>query len=85
MRMNLDRHAKPLKLAGLLLIILLVTYLVVHRSGKHTEPDLPLPMVTVKKPVLANMVDYVTQTGTTVHFRETEHFKAWQAAHQPNA
>jgi NAD(P)-dependent dehydrogenase (short-subunit alcohol dehydrogenase family) len=35
--------------------------------------------------ILELMSESHTQTGTTVHFRETEHFKAWQAAHQPNA
>jgi hypothetical protein len=31
--------------------------------------------------ILELMSEAHTETGTTVHFRETAHFKAWQDAH----
>ncbi|GBF57334.1 putative oxidoreductase YciK [Candidatus Phycosocius bacilliformis] len=35
--------------------------------------------------ILDLMGDGPHQTGQTIHFRQTEHFKAWQAAHGPEA
>ena len=66
-RMNFDRNSKQVKI-GIVIGILFLLYLVVHHFSKSTPPAIPLPAVIVQKPVVAEMAEYVTQTGTTVAF-----------------
>jgi RND family efflux transporter MFP subunit len=66
-RMNFDRNSKTLKLGGVVLILFLI-YLVVHHLAKKTTPTIPLPVVAIQHPVLKEMTEYVTQTGTTVAY-----------------
>lgn len=63
--MNSDKHWKHSKIAGIVIVLFLL-YLVVHHFTKPKPPGLPTPIVAVQKPVLAEMAEYVTQTGTTV-------------------
>ncbi len=65
--MNFDRNSKQVKI-GIVIGILFLLYLVVHHFSKSTPPAIPLPAVIVQKPVVAEMAEYVTQTGTTVAF-----------------
>lgn len=66
-RMNIDRQSRPAKIAALVFAVLLL-YLIVHHFSKKPPPGLPTPVVDVTQPKLAEMVEYVTQTGTTVAF-----------------
>lgn len=64
--MKFDRNSKQVKIAGKALVILFIIYLVVHHFTKDKAPTIPIPVVTVKKPVVTEMAEYITQTGTTV-------------------
>lgn len=66
-RMNFDRNSKQVKI-GIAIVLLFLLYWVMHHFSKNTAPSIPLPAVIVKKPVVAEMAEYVTQTGTTVAF-----------------
>jgi len=66
--MNFDRNSKQVKTAAKVFAVLFFIYLVVHHFSQTKPPSIPIPAVDVKKPVLAEMVEYVTQTGTTVAF-----------------
>lgn len=66
--MNFNRHSKQVKIAGIVFVILLLMYLIVHHFAKNNSPSIPIPVVVVKKPVLAQTVEYVMQTGTTVAY-----------------
>ena len=66
--MKFDRNSKQVKIAGIVIVILFLLYLVVHHLTKPKAPGIPVPVVEIKKPVLAEMVEYVTQTGTTVAY-----------------
>ncbi|CEG56169.1 efflux RND transporter periplasmic adaptor subunit [Legionella fallonii] len=66
--MNFDKNPKQVKIAGMVVIGLFLLYLIVHHFSKPKGPEIPIPAVTVQKPVMAEMVEYVTQTGTTVAF-----------------
>lgn len=67
-RMNFDKHSKAVRTAGIVCAVLFVLYLVVHHYSKPSAPSIPLPSVVVKKPELAEMVEYVMQTGTIVAY-----------------
>jgi len=67
-RMNDDKKAKHIKLAVIILAILFFLYWFLHHDTKNTGPAIPIPVVVIKKPQLSEMVEYVTQTGTTVAF-----------------
>lgn len=69
--MNFDRHSKSTKIAAVL-AALVVVYAVVHYSSRSKAPSIPLPVVAVQKPQLQEMVDYVTQTGTTVAYNSVD-------------
>lgn len=64
MSMNFDKYSKRSKIIASILVILLIYW--VHYLTKSKAPALPTPIVTVKKPILAEMAEYITQTGTTV-------------------
>lgn len=63
---NKFQSLKPAHKAGVVLAALIVLYFIVHQFSKSTPPPIPTPLVAVQAPVLADVVEYVTQTGTTV-------------------
>lgn len=63
--MNLDKTF--MKRAAIAFVILCILYFFFHSKSNHL-PTLPNPVVIVQKPVLAQMTEYVTQTGSTVAF-----------------
>lgn len=66
--MTNHKNATWLKIAILMLIVVLVTYFLLHRHTKVVAAPLPLPVVVVAHPELRDMADYITQTGTTVAY-----------------
>lgn len=66
--MKRDINLKSGKTLGIGFVILFILYLIVHHFSKSSALVIPLPEVVVKKPVLAEMVEYVTQTGNTVAY-----------------
>ncbi|MFT4059347.1 MAG: efflux RND transporter periplasmic adaptor subunit [Legionella sp.] len=66
--MNVNQHSKKVKMLGLGAVALLVFYLIAHHFTKQGAPEIPPPMVVVQKPQIKEMVEYVTQTGTTVAY-----------------
>lgn len=66
--MNFNRNSKSVKIAGIVVAILLLIYLISHIFGKNSAPAIPVPKVVVQKPKLAEMAEYVTQTGNTVAY-----------------
>lgn len=71
-RMIFKKHKSALQTALKLTVIVLLVYYVAHHCKQPTGLTLPLPLVVVQTPVLANMVEYVTQTGTTVAFNSVD-------------
>lgn len=67
-RMNFNKNSKPVKFAGIAVAALFCVYVIVHLFTKHNPPEIPPPPVVVQKPQLREMVEYVTQTGTTVAY-----------------
>ncbi|MFC3908088.1 efflux RND transporter periplasmic adaptor subunit [Legionella dresdenensis] len=65
--MTAEHKIKLQKLAAIVVVVFLL-YLVVHFTNKKQPPTLPVPVVTVSKPKLANVVDYVNQTGNLVAY-----------------
>ena len=63
--MNFDKNSKQVRIAGIVLAILFLIYLV-HHFTKSKAPAIPTPVVAINKPVVTEMAEYVTQTGTTV-------------------
>ena len=70
--MNFDRNSKTVRIAVILIAILILIYLLVHHFTKNNSPKFPTPVVLIKKPKLAEMVEYVTQTGTTVAYNSVD-------------
>ncbi len=70
MTMDLGKKLKPkqVKAAQLILASILLIDLIAHYKATAHPPVIPIPKVIVKQPELINIVDYVTQTGTTVAF-----------------
>ena len=66
--MNQNKKEVMVKTAGALLALFLVIDLFVHYKAMKHPPELPLPVVIVQKPILADTVEYITQTGNTVAF-----------------
>lgn len=66
--MNFNKNSKPVKYIGIAVVALFVIYAVTHFFTKHNPPEIPPPAVAVQKPKLQEMVEYVTQTGTTVAY-----------------
>jgi RND family efflux transporter MFP subunit len=65
--MNQDKYSTKSKIV-LLIITVLIVYWLIHHFTKKKELIIPLPVVAVQKPQLSDMVEYVTQTGTTVAY-----------------
>jgi RND family efflux transporter MFP subunit len=68
MHMNVNNHSKILKFAKIAVIAFLCIYFLTHFFSKKSPPEIPLPSVIVQKPKPQKMVDYVTQTGSTVAY-----------------
>lgn len=66
--MNFNRESKSIKIVGIAFAILLLIYLISHFFSKSNALEIPTPAVVVQKPKLAEMVEYVTQTGTMVAY-----------------
>lgn len=62
--MNLDNYSKQSKIT--LIVLVIVAIYLIHHFTKAKAPVIPTPIVTVQKPVLKEMAEYITQTGTTV-------------------
>lgn len=58
--------------AGVWIALVFVLYLIIHHFTKSGPPTIPLPKVIVQEPVLKEMVEYVTQTGTLVAFNSVD-------------
>lgn len=71
MGMNL-KNKKALKNIGIVLAVVIALYLVLHLFSKSSPPQIPLVKVVVQKPERAEVVEYVTQTGTTVAFNSVD-------------
>ncbi len=65
--MNQEKYSKRTKIA-LVIAAVILAYLVIHHLTKKQPIAIPLPQVSVQKPELLEMVEYVTQTGTTVAY-----------------
>lgn len=66
--MNLHTHAKKFKIGAAALVLLGLSYMAGHHAAKSTVTVIPLAEVTVQKPQLLPMTEYVVQTGTTVSY-----------------
>ena len=66
--MNFNKNSKSVRTVGIAIIALFILYSIVHLFTKHGPPEIPPPTVVVQKPKLQAMVEYVTQTGTTVAY-----------------
>jgi RND family efflux transporter MFP subunit len=69
--MNREKQAKTKKIA-LIAVGLFILYYMVHHFTKSTGPVIPLPSVVVQKPKSMEMVEYVTQTGSTVAYNSID-------------
>ena len=70
--MKLDIESDTIKFIGKILIILVLIYFVARQCTSHPAPQLPLPLVKAEKPHITNLVEYVTQTGTTVAYNSVD-------------
>lgn len=70
--MTFDLHAISWKKAGKIAFGLVVLYVIIDHFSGSKAPSLPTPMVIVAKPISANMVEYITQTGTTVAYNSVD-------------
>ncbi|MGC1181820.1 efflux RND transporter periplasmic adaptor subunit [Legionella sp.] len=66
--MNINKNSKLVKFLGVAVVALLFVYFIAHFFKKPNFPKIPAPSVMVQKPQLQEMVEYVTQTGTTVSY-----------------
>lgn len=66
--MNFNKNSKEVKFAGAALVLLLIGYWTGHHFAKPAASEIPTPIVMIKKPILAEMAEYVLQTGTTVSY-----------------
>ena len=66
--MNVNKNSKSVKYAGIAVVALLFLYFIAHLFTKPKAPVIPLLAVVVQKPQVKEMVQYVTQTGTTVAY-----------------
>ena len=71
MNMTLDRKSKSVKI-GLIVIVCLFVYFIFHQIFKSKGPVIPTPVVIVKKPQMAEMAEYITQTGNTVAYNSVD-------------
>lgn len=66
--MNFDRNAITVKKLAIGCVVVLFFYFILHHFTKSNTQTLPAPVVIIKKPVLAKVIEYVTQTGSTVAY-----------------
>lgn len=65
------KHLKSKKIFSIVASVLFI-YIFMHYLNKSGAPEIPLPLVAVQKPQVQELVDYVTQTGTTVAFNSID-------------
>ena len=70
--MNKDKKSKLVRMAEIVLALFIVVDLVTHYKAMTRSPIVPIPVVMVKKPVLRQVVEYITQTGNTVAFNSVD-------------
>lgn len=70
--MNINIQPKKVKIIIISVVALLIIFSLSHLFTKKSPPEIPLPSVVLQKPVLQEMVDYITQTGTTVAFNSVD-------------
>lgn len=70
--MKLNYSSQQLKKIGIILLVLFIIFAVVKHFTARQTMDIPLPKVIVNLPVQANLVEYVTQTGTTVAYNSVD-------------
>lgn len=70
--MNPNRKSKLIKIGQVALGVLLIINLIVHYKSANQAAPLPIPPVVVKKPVLIDMAEYITQTGNTVAYNSVD-------------
>lgn len=66
--MTFNKNSEAFKRVKIILVALLCIYLISHFFTQNKAPVIPPPSVIIQKPQLKEMVEYVTQTGTTVAF-----------------
>lgn len=67
MSMN-EQHLKLSKIISIIIVAILVIYYAMHHLTKKTAPAIPAPKVIIQKPVVADVIDYIHQTGTAVAY-----------------
>lgn len=72
MSMKLKIKAHWIKTAVIVVGALIVLYFVNNHFDKKDTLKIPLPKVQVQKPLLKEIVDYVTQTGTMVAYNSVD-------------
>jgi RND family efflux transporter MFP subunit len=68
MHMNFIKNKKPLHLIALGLAVILVFYWLMRHLGSTKPIAVTAPQVVVQQPTLAQITEYVTQTGTMVAY-----------------
>ncbi|KTD31465.1 RND multidrug efflux membrane fusion protein [Legionella maceachernii] len=71
MSMNSNRSSKLLYIAIIGLVIAFLFWLMTHRSTKPIQ-EMPPPEVIAQKPLMNNVREYVTQTGTLVAYNSVD-------------
>lgn len=66
--MTIENKKEVIKGMGIGLVVLLLIYCIVHHSTGSNTLQLPPPMVSVEKPKLLKITDYIIQTGNTVAY-----------------
>lgn len=72
MSMNQERTKTVIKTLVIGLVLLLLIYSLTHCSSKNKPLEFPAPSVETQKPKLANMVEYIQQTGTMVAYNSVD-------------
>lgn len=70
--MDLRRRKKIIKIILATLLILFIAARIWHHFTSNTTSAIPTPMVVVKKPVLTERTEYITQTGNTVAYNSVD-------------
>jgi len=71
MSMNYEMNKNSIKKVGIVALLILI-YLVAHHFLKNNAPIISIPKVVVQKPEWKEVVEYVTQTGTTVAYNSVD-------------
>ncbi len=67
-----EKHTKLFKLSLVGLSILCLLIWGIKRYHNHQKPAYTAPLVVIQKPKLANVTEYITQTGTLVAFNSVD-------------